>query len=205
MAKQDGISCEVDNRSLTSELDEGVAPPRSPLLEVPKSPNSPRKPHGTSHGENRLNGQTLEAMSPGDRFRSVVRKVMRLHRTSTWLSSRGAGAEPGVDPRRRSATFAYGHIRENCVIEVCDYSSVRSSFGRMTNKGFIDYLNNAEASAREPWVKVRWINIGGISWDVISAVGLKYGALPFYVFLNFILRVVRPSSTCTGRRSSFNF
>jgi hypothetical protein len=190
MARENSISDEADNRSLTPEQDEEVAPPRPSLLEVPKSPNSPRKPRADFPGENRLHGQTFVAMSPGDRFRSVVRKVMRLHRTSTWLSSRGVGAEPGVDPRRQSATLAYGHIRENCVIEVCDYSSVRSSFGRMTNKGFIDYLNNAEASAREPWVKVRWINIGGISWDVISAVGLKYGALPFYLFLNFILRIV---------------
>jgi hypothetical protein len=45
----------------------------------------------------------------------------------------------------------------------------------MTNNGFIKFLQNDQASAPEPWVKVRWINIGGISWDVISELGLKYG------------------------------
>jgi hypothetical protein len=45
----------------------------------------------------------------------------------------------------------------------------------MSNTGFIQFLQNNQASAREPWVKVRWINIGGISWDVISALAIKYG------------------------------
>ncbi len=85
------------------------------------------------------------------------------------------GAEPGVDPRRGSADIQYGGIRQNCVIEVFDYSSVRHSFGRMTNKEFVNFLGDEGASKPEPWVKVRWINIGGMSWDVIKAVSLKYG------------------------------
>ena len=89
---------------------------------------------------------------------------------------RGVGAEPGVDPRRASANLAYGHIRQQCLIEVNDYSTMRTSFGRMTNAEFIRLLDDPSASRREPWVKVRWINVGGISWDVISALALKYGA-----------------------------
>lgn len=61
------------------------------------------------------------------------------------------------------------------LIEVVDYSAVRSSFGRMNNATFIDMMNDKAASEREPWVKVRWINIGGISWDVLSALAIKYG------------------------------
>lgn len=64
------------------------------------------------------------------------------------------------------------------LIEVADYSAVRSSFGRMSNKTFVDMLQHSGASAREPWVKVRWINIGGISWDVMSALALKYNLHP---------------------------
>jgi hypothetical protein len=45
----------------------------------------------------------------------------------------------------------------------------------MTNSGFIEFLQDARASVREPWVKVRWINVGGISWDVVSALAMKYG------------------------------
>lgn len=59
-----------------------------------------------------------------------------------------------------------------------DYSAVRSSFGRMSNKTFINMLQHEDASKREPWVKVRWINIGGISWDVMSALAIKYSLHP---------------------------
>lgn len=100
---------------------------------------------------------------------------MALHRTSSVIASHGAGAEPGVDPRRASADVQYGGIKQNCIIQILDYSSVRNSFGQMTNEEFVHLLENSAASAREPWVKVRWINIGGISWDVIKAVSIKYG------------------------------
>ncbi|KAJ3519616.1 hypothetical protein NM688_g9275 [Phlebia brevispora] len=97
------------------------------------------------------------------------------------LSHRTVGAEPGIDPRRESAFVAYGHIKQQCLIEVVDYSSVRSSFGRMTNQEFVRLMQDDRASAKEPWVKVRWINVGGISWDVISALAIKYDMHPLAV------------------------
>lgn len=45
----------------------------------------------------------------------------------------------------------------------------------MTNNAFIEMMKDPRASERESWVKVRWINIGGISWDVLSALAIKYG------------------------------
>ncbi|KAI0352284.1 hypothetical protein OH77DRAFT_812592 [Trametes cingulata] len=117
-------------------------------------------------------------MTPTERFRSTVRKVMAMRRTSSLMVRRGIGAEPGVDPRRASAFLNYGHIRQQCLIEVNDYSTMRTSFGRMTNAEFIRLLADPNASRREPWVKVRWINVGGISWDIISALALKYDMHP---------------------------
>src|SRR6267142_6194928 len=147
------------------------------------SPTSADQPRSTSHslkshqsrrpGTDRVHTVSAAQLSAKDRFRSAVRKVIAVHRTAT-LRSR-PGAEPGVDPRRHSTYATYGHIRQKCVIDVIDYSSLRCSFGRMSNTGFIQFLQNNQASAREPWVKVRWINIGGISWDVISALAIKYG------------------------------
>lgn len=115
-------------------------------------------------------------MTPGDRFRATVRKVIAMRRGSVAISRGRVGAEPGIDPRRESAYLSYGHIRQKCLIEVVDYSAVRSSFGRMTNSEFIRLLADPGASVKEPWVKVRWINVGGVSWDVISALAIKYGA-----------------------------
>ena len=117
-------------------------------------------------------------LSPGDKFRASVRKIIHMNRGSSAMQIGGAGAEPGIDPRRDSAYLTYGHIRQKCLIEVADYSAVRSSFGRMTNQEFINLLLDENASARESWVKVRWINVGGLSWDIISALALRYGTLP---------------------------
>ncbi|KAJ2970664.1 hypothetical protein NUW54_g12680 [Trametes sanguinea] len=133
-------------------------PPTSPVAAAPA--NSAQRP---------------TFMTPTERFRSTVRKVMAMRRTSSLMTRRGIGAEPGVDPRRASAFLNYGHIRQQCLIEVNDYSTMRTSFGRMTNAEFIRLLADNNASRREPWVRVRWINVGGISWDVISALALKYG------------------------------
>jgi hypothetical protein len=116
-----------------------------------------------------------QSLTPKDRFRDTVRKIIALSRTTAIIRSGGLGAEPGVDPRRHSAFVAFGNIRQKCIIDIIDYSAVRCSFGRMTNGEFVGFLKNREACAPEPWVKVRWINIGGISWDVISALALKYG------------------------------
>lgn len=124
--------------------------------------------------------------SPKHRFRAAVRKVIAVHRTSSTVLRGRLGAEPGADPRRHASVFAYKHVYQRCLIDVIDYSSIRCSVGRMTNGGFIKFLENDQASAREPWVKVRWINVGGISWDVISALALKYGnAYSLPLFLKF--------------------
>jgi hypothetical protein len=113
--------------------------------------------------------------SPKDRFRAAVRKVIAVHRTSSSILARRVGAEQGIDPRRHSTFAAFKNVHQKCVIDVIDYSSIRCSIGRMTNSGFINFLQDGRASVREPWVKVRWINVGGISWDVISALALKFG------------------------------
>lgn len=105
-----------------------------------------------------------------------------MHRTTTVLSGFGlAGAEPGVDPRRQSAYLHYAHIRERCEIQITDYSTVRSSFGKMDNARFVQMFNDQRSSERESWVKVRWINVCGISWDVMSVLALKYDLHPLAI------------------------
>jgi hypothetical protein len=96
------------------------------------------------------------------------------------------GAEPGIDPKRPAVDAAYCHIREDsCGIEIVDYSAVRSTSRTMTNAEFINFMNTpsqGDLPPRDPWVKVRWINIGGMDWEVIKAVSLKYSTfLSFFV------------------------
>ncbi|KAG2105785.1 uncharacterized protein F5147DRAFT_237286 [Suillus discolor] len=73
----------------------------------------------------------LYFQTPKDHFRACVRKVISIHRKTTILLGFGlAGAEPGIDPRRQSADLHYAHIRERCEIQIADYSTLRSSFGK---------------------------------------------------------------------------
>ncbi|CAL1694881.1 unnamed protein product [Somion occarium] len=174
-------------RPTLETLEDTLSAP-SLLPSQPKSPRSPKSLIRNSFARSRSpNGRTStqdaapirpSLVTPGERFRSSVRKVMAMRKTSAIISRHGIGAEPGIDPRRSSANLTYGHIRQHCLIEIADYSAVRSSFGRMSNAEFIKLMADPRASAREPWVKVRWINIGGISWDVISAIAIKYDIHP---------------------------
>lgn len=124
-------------------------------------------------------------MTPKERFRLAVRKVIALRRISPVLASRGVGAEPGIDPRRVSAEVYYGGIKKDCAIHVFDYSPIQITCRQMTNKELVDFMGNPAASERGPWVKVRWIHVGGKSWDIIRALSLKYG------MYSMLLRQVR--------------
>ncbi|KAJ7597979.1 hypothetical protein C8J56DRAFT_921496 [Mycena floridula] len=50
----------------------------------------------------------------------------------------------------------------------------------MTNLEFVRSMEDVDAegtyraSAYERWVRVRWINIAGLSWDVVKAVAVRY-------------------------------
>ncbi|KLO20174.1 hypothetical protein SCHPADRAFT_934777 [Schizopora paradoxa] len=114
-----------------------------------------------------------------ERFRASARKIIHMRRGSTAISGiYGVGAEPGIDPRKSNAFMQYGHIRAHCKIEVINYSSVRSTFDTFDNKGYLEYLSDPKKSTRAKWAKVRWINVAGISWDVISALALEHDIHP---------------------------
>lgn len=89
------------------------------------------------------------------------------------------GAEPGVNPRRDSSIARYSHFKQECLIDVIDYDSDDASFERLGNADFINMMNDGYAKVArgesDPHPKaVRWINIAGIDWDVLSSMALRY-------------------------------
>lgn len=78
------------------------------------------------------------------------------------------GQEPGLDPSKPyGGRSQLPNLQEECQITVVDFSEhnmVMTDFG---NTEFIDFLKKEQ----ESWVACRWINVNGLSWDVIQALG----------------------------------
>ncbi|KAF8709447.1 CorA-like Mg2+ transporter protein, partial [Rhizoctonia solani] len=124
-------------------------------------------------------GSSLQPPRPIAKFRS---SVISMNRAQSALLDIAPGTEPGADPRKSTTAELFGHIKANCQIEICEYGPSKARFTNYDNKSFIDWLKLNDASTkREIWNKVRWINIAGVSWDIISALALHYGLHPLAI------------------------
>ena len=77
------------------------------------------------------------------------------------------GAEPGVDTKNESDAANYHHLYTPCQITVVDFSDERVECHELDNDTLEDFLNYP----KEEWVSCRWINVNGLSWDVIRTLG----------------------------------
>lgn len=80
-----------------------------------------------------------------------------------------AGAEPGIDTSKEPE--AHFNLMQECQITVVDFSDERMSKYELDNEGLVEFLKDP----REDWVACRWINVNGLSWDVIKELGNKHG------------------------------
>jgi hypothetical protein len=170
-----------EGRSLTPEPErEAVSALRRPSKRLQRS---------TCNAPPTVRTVTWQNLTPKEKFRAAVHKVITLYRANglSMLMANGmyVGAEPGVDPRRIAAEATYRDMIHPCRIEIVDYSAIRNIHCVMSKDEFIDLMDTGspEPPSKPPWAKVRWINICGLSWDVIKAVSIAYGELfvPLYI------------------------
>ncbi|KAL7935593.1 hypothetical protein V8C35DRAFT_321229 [Trichoderma chlorosporum] len=82
------------------------------------------------------------------------------------------GSEPGFDPNLPDGGHAsMPTLSAPCEITVVDFSKDRMVKKHFHNEDFVAFLTEP----KEKWAKCRWININGLSWDVIQAVGAHKG------------------------------
>ena len=82
------------------------------------------------------------------------------------------GSEPGFDPKLPDGGHAsMPTLSAPCKITVVDFSHGHVEKRHFDNQTFIDYLDRP----KDEWAKCRWINVNGLSWDVIQALGAKKG------------------------------
>jgi hypothetical protein len=92
-------------------------------------------------------------------------------------SGKVIGGEPGIDPSRPESDVRFGHIHQECQIEIVDYSAIRHTSKKLSNDEFVDLMEDESTWQAPTWGKVRWIRIGGLSWDVIKALASRYSML----------------------------
>lgn len=88
------------------------------------------------------------------------------------------GTEPGIDPTKPLPAYNAdwmsnipSDLHKRCEIIVVDFSQHEMRQYELDN----DTLGPFLAKEREPWVQCRWINVNGLSWDVIRALGNHKG------------------------------
>ncbi|RJE24688.1 hypothetical protein PHISCL_02953 [Aspergillus sclerotialis] len=84
------------------------------------------------------------------------------------------GTEPGIDPAQplppygSDGTSAFPtDLHQRCEITVVDFSQHEMRQYQLDNETLESFL----AREKEPWVQCRWINVNGLSWDVIRMLG----------------------------------
>ncbi|KAI0844857.1 hypothetical protein F5Y00DRAFT_266178 [Daldinia vernicosa] len=78
------------------------------------------------------------------------------------------GAEPGVDPLKPDGgQETVPTLHAECQITVVDFSQDELKVHEFDNHQLIEFIQKPQPD----WVKCRWINVNGLSWDVIQALG----------------------------------
>ncbi|KAJ4362547.1 hypothetical protein N0V83_010641 [Neocucurbitaria cava] len=104
---------------------------------------------------------------------TLRRRITRSHTVRHYQSPtrpyqhQEAGAEPGIDTKNESDAANYHHLHAQCQITVVDFSDERVECHELDNDTLEDFLNYP----KEEWVSCRWINVNGLSWDVIRTLG----------------------------------
>ncbi|KAK9481412.1 hypothetical protein V1514DRAFT_355479, partial [Lipomyces japonicus] len=93
-------------------------------------------------------------------------------------SERGeVGWEPGIDVRHTEV-----ELGENSSVTIIDYNSDRYRVVSKIDKDSIDmFLNEVCRMPKQEWASVRWINVNGLSWQVVRSISEFYNLHPLAI------------------------
>ena len=103
-----------------------------------------------------------------------IRRMTRSNTVRTYSSTarphwEEPGAEPGIDPTAQNSRL--DHLQARCQITAVDFTPSKLKVTELDNEGLIAYLDEPRDS---PGISCRWLNVNGLSGDVIGALGKKY-------------------------------
>eukprot|EP00775_Hariotina_reticulata_P002620 gene2620-2921_t len=106
---------------------------------------------------------------------ALLADISRGLRTSKAL---GFAASLGLDVKRHNYDLAMAGLHADVRITVIDYNNIRTMVhDNITNVSLQQFLNRP----RPEWSKVRWINVQGLSWDVIQTLAKQFDLHPLSV------------------------
>jgi Mg2+ and Co2+ transporter CorA len=142
--------------------------PESPSVTAEKNGHAARTPTMQSRS-------TMKSLRKRGRAETgIPYGAVEMGRTSGWAP----GQEPGIDtsdpapPYSQNSTIggdtsAHQKVDQPCEITVVDYSQDQISTHNLDNGNLAEFLDQPT----EDWALVRWINVNGLSWDVIRLLG----------------------------------
>ncbi len=85
------------------------------------------------------------------------------------------GQEPGLDPSKpNGGRDQQPSLHADCDITIVEFSEDNMVMRNLNNHSLPKWIRRQERKEREgkdDWVKCRWINVNGLSWDVIQVLG----------------------------------
>ncbi|KAL3473133.1 hypothetical protein BJX99DRAFT_234289 [Aspergillus californicus] len=159
--------------------------PRSQAMpDIEAHPRSPLQPASPSSWEpTSPDTQTIPARANSQdtmRHRTRRANTARSYRPDTVTHDPNwqPGTEPGIDPTRplpaynaEWMTSISTSLHRRCEITVVDFSQNEMRQYALDN----DTIEPFMSREREPWVQCRWVNVNGLSWDVIRVLGNQKG------------------------------
>jgi len=145
------------------------------------SPSSPISP-------TQREGSIVDSFAPAARVNTSETARRRAKRSNTARSYHPEGfahdpnwqpgTEPGIDPTKPLPAYSSewssnlpADLQRQCEITVVDFSQNEMRQYELDNETLGPFLERE----REPWVQCRWINVNGLSWDVIQILGNHKG------------------------------
>jgi hypothetical protein len=136
-------------------------------------PDSPHRPLQTRHTFSEPDISDLHTNAPILKRRNTRASTTRTFRTVNTNSTRPnwhPGQEPGLDPSKPNGGRAQlPTLHASCEITVVDFSEDDMMMHHLDNGSLPEWVQKEGQKA--DWVKCRWINVNGLSWDVIQALG----------------------------------
>ncbi|TVY49059.1 Cobalt/magnesium transport protein [Lachnellula occidentalis] len=128
------------------------------------------RPHRQSEARSEGSGSNLGSSPYMKRrpTRSNTVKTFASIDASTTRPNWHPGQEPGLDPSKpNGGRSQIPTLHEECQITVVDFSEHKMVMHDFGNEELIRFLEEKQ----ESWIQCRWINVNGLSWDVIGALG----------------------------------